>query len=225
MHSKLKVINLLLPIKKAWEEQPDSPYRLEFYMFTTVPSELTRAITQDLPLIPLVFAIMSAFTCIVFLRTDIVQSRGLLGLGSVVTILLSITSGFGLAFIIGLPFTSMTSILPFVVFGIGLDDTFVIVGAHLRTDPTLEPIQRVQETMEQVGLSNLLTTITTLIASAMGFVTSNIPAIQYLCFYGKHEPGSFLGRPPCQASQTAAFELTDPLIWLPSFYSLHHHCD
>jgi len=36
--------------------------------------------------------------------------------------LFSLLSGFGFLFVCGVPFTSMTQILPFVIFGVGLDD-------------------------------------------------------------------------------------------------------
>ncbi|CAB9506450.1 Pick C1-like protein 1 [Seminavis robusta] len=181
---ELEMINLLKPMKDDWAAQgEDQPYRLEFYALRTLPDELTRAIESDIPLIPCVFAVMAAFTCMVFCRRDVIQSRALLGIGSVVTILLSIMSGFGLMFIIGLPFTSMTTILPFAIFGIGLDDTFIIVGAYLRTDPAKDPVERIRETMEEVGVSISLTTITTTVAFVMGALTSSIPIIQWLCLY------------------------------------------
>jgi uncharacterized BrkB/YihY/UPF0761 family membrane protein len=61
----------------------------------------TRAIVADIPLVPIVFVIMGIFTSLVFWKNDKVQSRSLLGFGAVVTVLLSIISGYGLQFVIG----------------------------------------------------------------------------------------------------------------------------
>jgi uncharacterized BrkB/YihY/UPF0761 family membrane protein len=61
----------------------------------------TRAIVDDIPLVPIVFVIMGIFTSLVFWKKDKVQSRSLLGFGAVVTVLLSIISGYGLQFVIG----------------------------------------------------------------------------------------------------------------------------
>jgi Niemann-Pick C1 protein len=72
--------------------------------------------------------------------------------------------------------------LPFVVFGVGLDDTFIVTGAFFRTDPNKDTVERIRETMEEVGSSISLTTITTMLAFALGY-TSSIPAIQWLCLY------------------------------------------
>ena len=93
-------------------------------------------------------------------------------------------------FIFGVPFTSMTQILPFVgksaslssasacffrllthmspVFGVGLDDTFIITGAYLRTDANLDTLERVRLTMEEVACSITTTTVTTVVAFILG---------------------------------------------------------
>ena len=108
-----ELIEALLKLRQEWQKNKD-PFRLEFYTIRSVPDETMRAVISDLPLVPCVFLIMSIFTCAVFWRNDRVQSRALVGLGSVITILFSLMSGFGIAFICGFPFTSMTQILPFV---------------------------------------------------------------------------------------------------------------
>lgn len=113
----------LLDLREEWADQQqmkdgDVHFLMDFYTKRSVPDEMGRAVATDLPLLPLVFAIMSIFTCLVFARFHHrVQSRALLGIGSVVTIVCSIMTGFGLAFIIGLPFTNLTQVLPFVIFG------------------------------------------------------------------------------------------------------------
>ena len=76
----------------------------------------------------------------------------------------------------------MTNLLVFVVFGIGLDDTFIITGAYFRTDHKQDPVLRIEQTMESVGPSIILTTITTTIAFVLGS-TSTIQPISWLCMY------------------------------------------
>lgn len=82
----------------------------------------------------------------------------------------------------GIPFTSTTQILPFIVFGIGLDDAFVIFGEFARTDDTKDPVERIQKTMEEVGLSVFLTTLTTSCAFALGCLAS-LPNLYWLSLY------------------------------------------
>ena len=82
----------------------------------------------------------------------------------------------------GVPLTNLTGSLAFVVFGVGLDDTFIIMGEYSRTDPRKKPTDRVVETMEVVGLSIFVTTLTTMTAFALGTM-SEVPAIRWLCYY------------------------------------------
>jgi len=178
---ELDIIDVMLELRESL--LATSNLRLDFYTWRSVPDEVARAVGQDLPLIPFVFIIMTAFSCLIFWRNDKVQSRALLGLGSVVTIVFSIMSGYGIAFIIGIPFTSMTQILPFVIFGVGLDDTFIITGAYFRTSPSKDPVERIRETMEEVGSSIFLTTTTTTIAFILGCISSSVPGIQWICLY------------------------------------------
>ena len=69
-----------------------------------------------------------------------------------------------------------------MVYGVGLDDTFIITGAYFRSDPQKSILARVNDAMDEVGLSISLTTITTMFAFALGCLSS-IPAIQWLCLY------------------------------------------
>lgn len=63
----------------------------------------------------------------------------------------------------------MTMLVQFVVFGVGLDDTFIITSAFLgRTDRGKSIEERIRDTMEDVGLSITVTTVTT--AFAFGLV-------------------------------------------------------
>lgn len=123
---------------------------------------------------------MSIFTCTIFFRRDWIFSRTLLGLGAVASVLLAIFTGYGVLFICGVPFTSITQILPFIMFGIGLDDAFIIMGAYHRTKG--EIMDRVYETIEEVGASIFLTTFTSMLAFGLGCI-STVPGIQSLCLY------------------------------------------
>ena len=75
-----------------------------------------------------------------FFKRDRVKSRMTLGFGAVASTFLSIASAYGFLFIIGVPFTAITQILTFVMFGIGLDHAFIITGSFDRTDPTKDSL-------------------------------------------------------------------------------------
>jgi len=76
-------------------------------------------------------------------------------------------------------------VIPFVVVGIALDDTFIITGAYFRIrrdNPKGDMIEIVHQTMNECAVSISMTTITTLICFLSG-VASTIPAVKWLCLY------------------------------------------
>jgi len=72
-------VEAMLALNEQWKTE--SALRVEVLAESSYPEEFTRAIVNDIPLVPTVFAIMSAFTCFIFLRRDPVLSRSLLGFG------------------------------------------------------------------------------------------------------------------------------------------------
>ena len=106
----------------------------------------------------------------------------MIGFGGVVAVLLSLFSGYGLLFIIGTPFTSITQLLTFVIFGIGLDDAIIIFGSYCRTNPKESIETRMFTVVEDVGISITLTSVTSSLAFGLGCMWS-IPAVYWLCLY------------------------------------------
>ena len=112
-----EALTALHALQEEWNSEEGNMYRLEIVAFRSYEDEFMRAIVSDLPLLPAVFVVMCLFCCMVFWRYDRVQSRSLLGMGAVVCILLSIMASHGLMFLCGVPFTTSTSMLPFLMFG------------------------------------------------------------------------------------------------------------
>ena len=169
----------LLRLQKEWDGG-GSIYRLELVTGGAYESELMRGILADLPLVPLMAFLMMGFTTLFFSKRDWLYSQSLLGLGAVACVVMSVLSGFGIMFIIGYPFTTLSSALGFVIFGIALDDSFILHAAYLRTDPNKSIIDRVRDFMDEAAISIFMTTATTEFAFALGAM-SQIPAIRWLC--------------------------------------------
>jgi len=181
---ELKAIDNLKQLQQKWQTEIGNTYRVDFIADRSFDDEFGRAIVKDIPLVPMIFCVMTIFTCLIFSKPsrNCVTSRSLLGFGAVVGVLLSIMSRYGLLFIIGVPFTSMTQILPFIMFGIGLDDTFILSGAFQRLDKKNDVLLRIDETMKEVGLSIFLTSLTSIVAFSLGCISS-VPAVRWLCQY------------------------------------------
>eukprot|EP00934_Nitzschia_sp_Nitz4_P003895 Nitzschia sp. Nitz4//scaffold242_size29646//22986//25981//NITZ4_008053-RA/size29646-processed-gene-0.14-mRNA-1//1//CDS//3329543821//3885//frame0 len=176
------VLDKLGRIRQAWENESGNPFRLEYFADRSFSDEFERAIVKDIPLVPVVFIIMSIFTSMVFFKRDLVQSRTVVGFGAVCSVLLAIMTGYGLLFIFGVPFTSMTQILPFIMFGVGLDGAFILTGSFFRTHHNRSAIDRIEETVRDVGMSISVTTLTSATAFALGCMSS-VPAVRWLCLY------------------------------------------
>lgn len=174
-----EALDVVFAFQDQWENEE---LKVEVFADRSFSDEFGRSIVKDIPLVPIVFVIMGIFTCMLFFKRDKVQSRSLLGFMSVVSILLSIMAAYGLMFICAIPFTSMTQILPFVFFGVGLDDAFIITGSFFRLDPTIDTIERITIVTDEIGLSIFLTTLTSALAFGLG-CTSSIPAVYWLCLY------------------------------------------
>jgi predicted RND superfamily exporter protein len=63
-----------------------------------------------------------------------------------------------------------------------LDDSFIMTGSFYRTDPKKSILDRIEEMMEDVGISITITTLTSALAFALG-CTSSIPSVYWLCAY------------------------------------------
>jgi Niemann-Pick C1 protein len=88
--------------------------------------EFMRAIEGDIYLVFVVSFIMCGFVALTMAKFgkaghSKLKSRAILGMFAVYTVGMSYLAGNGLMFICGIPFTTVTQILPFVVVGIGLD--------------------------------------------------------------------------------------------------------
>lgn len=90
-------------------------------------------------------------------------------------------TGYGLLFLIGVPLTSATQVLPFVLFGVGLDDSFLLFNAYERTDSKKEAIDRIADAIDEIGVSMFVTTATSTLAFGLGCLSS-IPVVRGLHF-------------------------------------------
>ena len=65
--------------------------------------------------------------------------------------------------------------------GIGLDDSFIIIGSYTRTQG-YDVLKRIEMTMKEISLSIFITTFTSTLAFTLGCF-SDIPAVRWLCIY------------------------------------------
>jgi len=172
----------LFALRDRWQTEGSTSWDIDLHTHRSFDDELQRGIEKDIPLMVAAFLMMGLFCAITLGRCHPVQSGSLVGAGAVATIILSIMTGYGLMFIIGVPFTSMTQIFPYVMVGVGLDDTFIITGAFGRTDKNKPIEERMQQVMLEVGVSITVSTLTTTVAFFLGCIAT-LPGIYWFCLY------------------------------------------
>ena len=107
-------------------------------------------------------------------------SRVLLALTSVSAIVLAMLSAIGLCAAMGFIWSPVHVVLPFVILGLGVDDSFVIVNAFDRTSRD-DPIPfRMRDALSHAATSITVTSLTDLVAFAIS-TSSALPALSSFC--------------------------------------------
>lgn len=110
------------------------------YLIVSCCGRFNRALLVDIPLIPLVFIVMSAFTTLVFYKRDRLYSRSFLGFCGVVSVLLSLVAGYGLMFVCGVTLTSMTQVSIVCSLKESSPSSFDYRGAHSASSSPHPPV-------------------------------------------------------------------------------------
>jgi hypothetical protein len=117
-----RVISRLLEYRLDMQNDDSNVFHIEILSTQSYDEETVAAIEEDLYLLPIIVVIMCIFSSSVYFRRNLVQSSCLcLGIGSVVSVTLSLLTSFGIMFLFGMPFSILAAVVPFVVLGIGLD--------------------------------------------------------------------------------------------------------
>ncbi|CAM9197033.1 unnamed protein product [Chrysoparadoxa australica] len=154
-----------------------------YFTSRSIDDELQGGVTGEIPLALCGYLFMIAFvTTTLGPACDRRKSRRGLGFLGVLIIILAGAAGYGFCNGMGIPFTSLAQVLPFVLVGIGVDDMFIIVTAYDTTNPELSIEERVSEAMGRAGLSITYTSITDFVAFMLGSL-STLLSVRYFCFY------------------------------------------
>lgn len=106
--------------------------------------------------------------------------RYLLSLAIILIIGLALGVAFGLAGYTGLVATQCSFLAVFILFGLGVDDMFLLVDAYDRFHATQDITVRCAQACREVGSSILFTSLTTFLALLVGS-TIDLPAVQSFC--------------------------------------------
>ncbi|XP_057336160.1 patched domain-containing protein 3 [Microplitis mediator] len=148
----------------------------------TLELELEANTKTVVPYFASTFAIMGAFSIVTCMMTDWVRSKPWLGLLGNISAGMATVSAFGLCMYLGIDFIGINLAAPFLMIGIGIDDTFVMLAAWRRTN-ILDPVpQRMATTLSEAAVSITITSVTDMISFFIG-IFSPFPSVQIFCTY------------------------------------------
>uniref|UniRef100_A0A0R3RTW7 SSD domain-containing protein n=1 Tax=Elaeophora elaphi TaxID=1147741 RepID=A0A0R3RTW7_9BILA len=113
---------------------------------------------------------------------DWIRSKPYVACAGLITTLLAICSGFGLALMLGIPYNVINTIIPFLIIAIGVDDMFVMNACWNQTSQTDTVPKRMRDMMGHAGVTISITNITDILSFAVG-CASELPGIQLFCSY------------------------------------------
>ena len=112
----------------------------------------------------------------------------ILGLLGVISAVLATIAALGTMMYCGMPFIGINLAAPFLMLGIGIDDTFVMLGAWRRTSLHAPVPERMRETFKDAAVSITITSVTDMLSFFVGVITP-FPCVKIFCVYtGKHIP-------------------------------------
>lgn len=148
----------------------------------TLEKELEENTNSVIPYFTLNIGVMIAFCVITCMMTDWVKSKPLIGLLGVFSAILGTITAFGFTIYLGIEFIGINLAVPFLMLGIGIDDTFVMLGAWRRTSPRDSVPDRLGECFKDAAVSITITSLTDMLSFWIGVITP-FPCVQIFCIY------------------------------------------
>ncbi|CAG9538153.1 unnamed protein product [Cercopithifilaria johnstoni] len=154
--------------------------KTSMFSFSMLKNEMNKNALCAFPFISLTFLLLVTFTILSCMTGDWVTSKPLEALMGVLSSSFAIISATGFMFLMGIPFVSQVTVMPFLALAIGVDDTYVMLGAWQDTRRCLPPSKRMALSLQEAGSAITVTSITSMLSFGIGSF-STTPAISIFC--------------------------------------------
>ena len=114
--------------------------------------------------------------------SDAVRSKPLIGFLGLFTACLATLAGFGLLCYCGVEFMALCLAAPFLLLGIGIDDTFVMLSAWVRSSKQASVPERMGQAFSDAAVSITVTSLTDFLSFIAGVITP-FPVVRIFCLY------------------------------------------
>ncbi|XP_064118928.1 patched domain-containing protein 3-like isoform X2 [Macrobrachium nipponense] len=152
------------------------------FVSRTLETELEKNTNSVIPYFGITVAIMVLFSVGTVMMGDWVRTKPWLGLMGVVSASLACLASFGFLIYLGLEFIGINMAAPFLMLGIGIDDTFVMLAAWRRTNLQDSVHERMGHCFAEAAVSITITSLTDMISFYIGAITP-FPCVQIFCLY------------------------------------------
>lgn len=169
-------------LRKVEEENIFKHITTARFASRTLELELEENTKTIVPYFSSTFILMALFSVVTCMMTDWVRSKPWLGLLGNVSAAMATVAAFGLCIYLGVDFIGLNLAAPFLMIGIGIDDTFVMLAAWRRTS-IMKPVpERMAATLSEAAVSITITSLTDMISFFIG-ILSPFPSVQIFCIY------------------------------------------
>lgn len=167
---------------KAMDGKDFGTIKVARFVSRTLETELENNTNSVIPFFGVTIAIMLFFSISTVMMGDWVRTKPWLGLMGVVSAVLACVAAFGFLIYLGVEFIGINMAAPFLMLGIGIDDTFVMLAAWRRTRLQDTVTDRMAKTFADAAVSITITSLTDMISFFIGAITP-FPCVQVFCLY------------------------------------------
>ncbi|CAH1990145.1 unnamed protein product [Acanthoscelides obtectus] len=156
--------------------------RIARFSSRTLDHELEKNTKSVMPYFSSSFGIMAVFSVVTCMMFDWVRSKPWLGLLGNVSAAMATLCAFGLCMYAGVDFIGINLAAPFLMIGIGIDDTFVMLAAWRRTSIKTPVPERMAQMLSEAAVSITITSVTDFFSFWIG-IFSPFPSVTIFCIY------------------------------------------
>lgn len=173
-----RVLDSLLDLKAVYA--PD--LEVGVFVSNTPAWEMERSRLSITEILCLNIILMVAFSFVASLMADWAKSKPLIGFGGLFSAALATMSGFGFCCYAGVEFISLNMASPFLLLGIGIDDTFVLLSSWRRSSVHATVPERMGRSYADAAVSITVTSATNFLSFMVGAITP-FPCVRIFCLY------------------------------------------
>lgn len=137
----------------------------------TFDDELNKVSEMVLPHIFVVMPIMMTFAALSCISSDVIISKPWLGIAGCVSPIISTISAFGLLLYFNFEYIDLNLVITFLMLGIGIDDSFVMLASWRRTNRNDSVRKRMSDAYADAAVSVTITSLTNLFSFCLGLTT------------------------------------------------------